>query len=111
MGAVGNHPMAVDNPWQYRPQESPANGHINGDAGDADGTSRGSSCKTSAIAFCAVQPHRLEVFKAASNAFLAEEQGLGDVGPIEMAQAFNTACTRIEARPTGPLAADRGMNS
>jgi hypothetical protein len=24
MGVVGFHPMAVDNSWQYRPQESPA---------------------------------------------------------------------------------------
>src|SRR5215211_1535623 len=29
----------------------------------------------------------------------------------EMGEAFTTACTRIEARPTGPLVADRGANS
>ena len=40
MGAVGIHPMAVDNSWQYRPQESPANNHIIDDAGDAVGILR-----------------------------------------------------------------------
>jgi hypothetical protein len=35
MGAAGIHPMAVDNSWQYRPQESPANGLIEDYAGDA----------------------------------------------------------------------------
>ena len=49
-------------------------------AGDAGGISRGSSGKTSVIAICAVQPYRLEVFKGAPNAFVAEEQALGDVG-------------------------------
>jgi len=38
MGAVGIHPMAVDNSWQYRPQESPANRYIQDRAGDAGGT-------------------------------------------------------------------------
>jgi hypothetical protein len=37
MGAVGNHPMAVDNSLQYRPRESPANRRINEGAGDAGG--------------------------------------------------------------------------
>jgi hypothetical protein len=37
MGAVGIHPMAVDNSWQFRPHESPANDHIMGDAGGAVG--------------------------------------------------------------------------
>jgi hypothetical protein len=63
--------------------------------GDADGISRGSSGKTSAIAFPAVQPHPLEVLKAVSNAFVAEEQALADVGPDRVLQAFKTACTRI----------------
>jgi hypothetical protein len=40
MGAVGIHPMAVDNSWQYRPQESPANLRINEGAGDAVGILR-----------------------------------------------------------------------
>jgi hypothetical protein len=40
MGAVGIHPMAVDNSWQYRPQESPANRRINEGAIDAVGTLR-----------------------------------------------------------------------
>jgi hypothetical protein len=75
--------------------------------GDAVGTSRGSSGKTSAIAYSADQPHRPEVFNAASNAFIAAEQGLGNLGPIEMAQAFKTASTHIEPRSTGLLVADR----
>ena len=66
--------------------------------GNAVGTSRGSSGKTSAIVYSAGQPHRLEVFKAALNAFIAAEQGLGDLGPIEMAQAFKTASTHIEPK-------------
>jgi hypothetical protein len=37
MGAVGIYPMAVDNSWQYRPQESPANSRINEGTGDAVG--------------------------------------------------------------------------
>jgi hypothetical protein len=73
-------PSGVDNQQQWRPQESPANRRINEGAGDAGGTLRGSSGKTSAIAFPAVQPHRLEVLKAASHAFVAAEQALGDVG-------------------------------
>jgi hypothetical protein len=40
MGVVGIYPMAVDNSWQYRPQESPANGHIEDSAGDEVGTLR-----------------------------------------------------------------------
>jgi hypothetical protein len=31
-----------------------------------------------AVALSAVQPHRLQVFKGASNAYLAEEQALGE---------------------------------
>jgi hypothetical protein len=48
--------------------------------GDAVGASRGSSRKTSAIAYFAGQPHRLEIFKAASNAFPSEELTLGGRG-------------------------------
>ena len=110
MWTVDTLPSAGDSRIDYGPQESPANGHIEDCAGDAVGTSRGPSGKTNAIAFSAVQPHRLEVFKAASNAFIAAEQGLGDLGPIEMAQAFKTASTHIEPRSTGPLVADRGLN-
>jgi hypothetical protein len=79
MGAVDNLLSAVDDSWQYRPQETPANSHIQDGAGDAVGTLRGSSGKTSAIAFSAVQLHRLEVLEGASNVFGAEEQTLGDV--------------------------------
>jgi hypothetical protein len=39
---------------------------------------RGSSGKTNDIASSAVQPHRLEGLKAASNAFVAEEYTLDD---------------------------------
>jgi hypothetical protein len=39
MGAVGIHHMAVDNSWQYRPQESPANGRNTSGAVDAVGIS------------------------------------------------------------------------
>jgi hypothetical protein len=41
MGAVGIHPMAVDNQQQYRTRESPAKHHITGGAGDAGYTLRG----------------------------------------------------------------------
>ena len=77
-----------DNDGHARPQESPANDHIIDDAGDTVGTLRSSSGKTNAIAFSAVQPHRLEVLKAVSNAFVAEEQGLGDLGPNGVLRAF-----------------------
>jgi hypothetical protein len=93
--------VAVGNSWRCRPQESPANGHITNGAGDAVGTLRSSSGKTNAVAFSAVQPHRLEVLVAASNAFVVEEQALGGVGPNGMLQGFKIACTRIGARPTG----------
>jgi hypothetical protein len=66
---------------EYRPHESPANSNIQDRAGDAVGTLRGFSVKTSAVVFSEDQPHLLEVLKAASNAFVAEEQALADVGP------------------------------
>jgi hypothetical protein len=71
--------MAVDNSWQYRPRESPAYSQITRGAGDAGGLLQCSD-KTSAVAFSAVQAHRLEFLKAASNAFVAEEQAFTDVG-------------------------------
>jgi hypothetical protein len=111
MTAVGIGPLAVDNQQQYRPRESPANRYIMDGAVDAGGISRGSSCKTSAIAFSAVQPHRLEVLKATSNAFVAEEQALGDVGPNGVLRAFKIASRLIELWPPGPLVADRGRIS
>ena len=72
-----------------------------GGAGDTVGISRGSSSKTNTVVFSAVQPHRLDVFKAASDAFVAEEQELGHLGPTETVQAFKTASTYIEPRLTG----------
>jgi hypothetical protein len=80
---------------RYRPHESPANIHLTGSAGDAVGTLLCSSSKTNAVVFSAVQPHLLEVLKAALNAFVAEEQVLGDAGPNGMLQGFKIACTRI----------------
>ena len=107
---VDDLPSAGDSRIEYRPQESPANHYIHGNAGGAGGTLRCSSGKTSAIAFYAGQSHRLEVLKGASNAFGAEEQALGGVGPNGMLRGFKIACTRIEGRPTGSLVADRGSN-
>jgi hypothetical protein len=37
MGAVGNHAMAVDNSWQYRPHDIPAKRYIAGGGVDAGG--------------------------------------------------------------------------
>jgi hypothetical protein len=37
MGAVGVHPIAVDDPLQYRPQQSPAKHPTMGGAVDAGG--------------------------------------------------------------------------
>ena len=75
---------------------------------DAGGTLRCSSGKTNAIAFSAVQPHRLEVLKAVLKTFVAEEQALGDVGPNRVLRGFKTACTRIEVRTPGLRTRDRG---
>ena len=86
--AVGKASSAVDNQQQYRPQESPANSNIQDRAGDAGGTLRGSSGKTNAVVFSEGQPHRVEVLKAASSAFVAEEQALADVGPDQGTASF-----------------------
>jgi hypothetical protein len=43
-------------------------------------------------------PDHRGAFKAASNAFVAEKQALGDVGPYGVLRAFKTACTRISVR-------------
>jgi hypothetical protein len=110
MGAVDIHPMAVDNSWQCRPHDIPAKRYITGSAGDAVGILRWSSGKTNAVVFSAVQPHRLGVLIAASNAFVAEEQGLGTCGPTEMVQASKTASTHILPRLTGFSKNDRGSN-
>ena len=80
--------------------KSPAKRSIMGDAG---GILRGSSGKTNAVAFSVVPPHRLELFKAASNVFVAEERALGGVRPTEMSQTFKTASTRIGGRRPGLL--------
>jgi hypothetical protein len=58
----------------------------------------GASSRTSVIVFSAAQPHRLGVLKAALDAFVAEEQALGDVGLNGLLRAFKTASTHIELR-------------
>jgi hypothetical protein len=98
--AVDHLQSAGDNQQQCRPQESPANRYITGSAGDAVGTLQGSPVDEHRC--LVVYSDLLSAVAAASNAFVAEEQALEDVGPTEMAQAFKTACTRIEGRPTGP---------
>jgi hypothetical protein len=109
MGAVGIHPMAVDNSGQYRPQESPANRRINEGAVDAGGTMRrllGTSF------FLPRPPQRPVPFRAASSAFVAEEMTLEDLGgPNVVLLAFKAASTHTSVRPTRPLVADRGANS
>ncbi len=85
----------------YRPRELPANQQFTDDAGGAGDTLRGSSSKTDAVAFSAVQPHRLEILKATSNAFVAEERVLGDAGPKGVLGAFKTASTHISVRRAG----------
>jgi hypothetical protein len=71
-------------------------------AGGAGDILRGSSGKTNAVVFSAVQPHRLGVLKAALNALVAEGTDThGPVEPTEMVQAFKTASTRISLRRPG----------
>jgi hypothetical protein len=55
MGVVGIYPMAVDNSWQYRPQERRADGHIQDGADDAVGTLQ-SLLRTSLSSFAASLP-------------------------------------------------------
>jgi hypothetical protein len=75
--AVGKFAYDGDDPRRYRPHDKPVTKRSNDDAGDASGISRGASGETSVIAFSVVQPHRVEVLKAASNAFVAEEMIAG----------------------------------
>jgi hypothetical protein len=77
MGAVGNHPMAIDNSLQYRPHESPANSHIVDDAGDADGTLR--RLLGTSFFFRDLLSDQ-GPFKAALNVFVPEERALEDLG-------------------------------
>ena len=46
-------------------------------------------------------PDHRGAFKAASNAFVAEEQALGDVGPNRVLRGFKIACARIASRRAG----------
>ena len=69
-----------DNDGKYRPHEIPANLSFTGGTGDADGILQGSSGEENTAAFSAVQPYRLRVLTAASNASLAEEQAFGAPG-------------------------------
>ena len=97
MGAVDIHPMAVDNSWQYRPQENPAKHHITGGADDAGGTFV-TLIENIVLFFRGPLPDR-GPFKAALNAFVAEERTLEDLA----AGLHNGTCTHIEGRPTGSL--------
>ena len=47
-------------------------------------------------------------FKAALNAFVAEERALEDLGPNQVLRVFKAASTHNSVRPTRPLVADRG---
>ncbi len=49
-----------------------------------------------------------ELFKAALQVVVAEEQALDGPESCHMEQWPKSACTPIEGRPTGPLVADRG---
>jgi hypothetical protein len=74
-----------------------------GDAGDAGSISRGSSGKTSAIAFSAVQLYRLQVLKAASNAFVAEEQALEEPGAYRDGRSLQNGLYPHRGQADGPL--------
>jgi hypothetical protein len=74
-----------------------------GGAGDAGSISRGSSGKTSAIAFSAVQLYRLQVLKAASNAFVAEEQALEEPGAYRDGTGLQNRFYTHRVQATGPL--------
>jgi hypothetical protein len=77
MGAVGNCPMMGDNQQQYRPRESPAKRYITGGAVDAVGTLRR---LLRMLLFLPRPPQRPRPFRAALNAFVAEERTLEDLG-------------------------------
>jgi hypothetical protein len=59
------------------------------------------------LLFLSQPPHQPGFFKAASNAFVAEERALAAVGPNEVLRAFKAASTHTSVRLTGPLVADR----
>jgi hypothetical protein len=61
-------------------RQTPQRQRLAGGAGDAVGILRGASGKTNAVDFSAVRSRRLEVFEAASNAFLGEERSLEERG-------------------------------
>jgi hypothetical protein len=75
MGAVGIHPMAVDNSWQYRPQESPGNSQITYRAGDIFPDFVIVVNFKRALSYL---PDDQGVLKAASTFFVAEEHSLND---------------------------------
>ena len=77
MGVVGIYPMAVDNSWQYRPQESPANGHIEDSAGDEVGTLR--RVLRTSLFFRGLLTDQAPP-QSALDAFVAEEKALEDLG-------------------------------
>ena len=76
--------------------------------GGAVGTLRCSSGKTNVIAFSVVQPHRLEVLKAALNACVAEERILTARETNRDGTSLQNGFYTHRGQVTGPLAADRG---
>jgi hypothetical protein len=78
MGAVDIHPMAIDNSWQYRPQESPAKCYITGGAGDAGGILRGLVWCIGAYLRPVPWANGYGVLKAALDVPVADEQPLDD---------------------------------
>ena len=104
--AVDNLPPAGDNQQQYRPLEVLEITTLTAVRAMRSVFGEVSSGKTSAIAFSAVQPHRLDLLKAASNAFVATEQALRGVEPNRLQNRLYAH----QRQASGPLVADRGSN-
>jgi hypothetical protein len=73
-----------------------------GGAGDAGDILRGSSGKTNAVVFSAVQPHRLGVLKAALNALVAEERIL--TAPWSLPRWYRPSKRLLRASASGDRA-------
>jgi hypothetical protein len=74
VAAVDDGPLAVDNHANHDRTKVLQNATLRAVRSMRAVLLRGSFDKTNAVAFSAVQPHREEVLKAASNTFVAEEQ-------------------------------------
>jgi hypothetical protein len=82
MGAVGIHSMAVDNSWQYRPHESPANLCFTSRAGDAGGIFPTLAVLDHRPVLSVSSSNDQGAFKAALNALVADERTVdGPEGP------------------------------